>query len=70
MDHPRPWEEDELMDRSSSYRSSVGRSVGAIPSYNGKYQERYHNIIQMSKEKLFQAIIIYDKEILFPRIPC
>lgn len=25
-----------MLDRSSSYRSSVGRSVGAIPSYNGK----------------------------------
>lgn len=34
VDHPRPWEEEELMDRSSSYRSSVGRSVGTIPSYN------------------------------------
>ncbi|XP_065352234.1 actin-binding LIM protein 3-like isoform X14 [Cloeon dipterum] len=33
MDHPRPWEEDQF-DRSSSYRSSVGRSTGAIPSYN------------------------------------
>lgn len=36
VDHPRPWEEEELMDRSSSYRSSVGRSVGTIPSYNGE----------------------------------
>lgn len=36
MDHPRPWEEEEYMDRSSSYRSSVGRSIGAIPNYNGK----------------------------------
>ncbi|XP_046667258.1 actin-binding LIM protein 3 isoform X4 [Homalodisca vitripennis] len=34
LDAPRPWEEDELFDRSSSYRSSMGRSVGAIPSYN------------------------------------
>ncbi|XP_066998825.1 actin-binding LIM protein 2 isoform X1 [Anabrus simplex] len=34
VDHPRPWEDEELMDRSSSYRSSVGRSVGTIPSYN------------------------------------
>ncbi|XP_063239585.1 actin-binding LIM protein 3 isoform X2 [Bacillus rossius redtenbacheri] len=34
VDHPRPWEEDELIDRSSSYRSSVGRSIGTIPSYN------------------------------------
>ncbi|XP_035709209.1 actin-binding LIM protein 3 isoform X2 [Folsomia candida] len=33
MDHPRPWEEDEI-DRGSSYRSSVGRSVGTIPAYN------------------------------------
>ncbi|KAK7864065.1 hypothetical protein R5R35_002720 [Gryllus longicercus] len=33
VDHPRPWDEDEF-DRSSSYRSSVGRSVGTIPSYN------------------------------------
>lgn len=36
VDHPRPWEDEELMDRSSSYRSSVGRSVGTIPSYNGE----------------------------------
>ncbi|XP_075213733.1 actin binding LIM protein Uncoordinated 115a isoform X3 [Lycorma delicatula] len=34
LDAPRPWEEDETLDRSSSYRSSMGRSVGAIPSYN------------------------------------
>ncbi|XP_018898521.1 actin-binding LIM protein 3 isoform X3 [Bemisia tabaci] len=34
LDHPRPWEEEELLDRSSSYRSSVGRSTGAIPNYN------------------------------------
>ncbi|CAG7720658.1 unnamed protein product [Allacma fusca] len=33
LDHPRPWEEDEV-DRGSSYRSSVGRSVGTIPAYN------------------------------------
>lgn len=36
MDAPRPWEEDEMLDRSSSYRSSMGHSVGAIPSYNGE----------------------------------
>lgn len=34
LDAPRPWEEYEMLDRSSSYRSSMGRSVGAIPSYN------------------------------------
>ncbi|KAG8287555.1 Actin-binding LIM protein 3 [Homalodisca vitripennis] len=39
LDAPRPWEEDELFDRSSSYRSSMGRSVGAIPSYNDMMSE-------------------------------
>ncbi|XP_050534729.1 actin-binding LIM protein 3 isoform X3 [Daktulosphaira vitifoliae] len=32
LDHQRPWEEDGYLD--SSYRSSVGQSTGAIPSYN------------------------------------
>ncbi|XP_077297355.1 actin binding LIM protein Uncoordinated 115a isoform X2 [Arctopsyche grandis] len=37
VDHPRLFDEEEYsltMDRSSSYRGSVGRSVGQIPSYN------------------------------------
>ena len=39
LDHPRPWEEEDPFDRSVSCRgSSVGRSTGAISSYNGKYQ--------------------------------
>lgn len=33
IDRPRPWEEDEF-DRGSSYRSSMGRSVGTTPTYN------------------------------------
>ncbi|XP_022174588.1 actin-binding LIM protein 3 isoform X4 [Myzus persicae] len=32
LDHQRPWEEEGYLD--SSYRSSVGQSTGAIPSYN------------------------------------
>ncbi|XP_054720732.1 uncharacterized protein LOC129230359 [Uloborus diversus] len=32
-DHPRPWEEEEF-ERKSSFRSSTGRLVGTIPSYN------------------------------------
>lgn len=35
LDHPKPFEEEEF-DRSVSCRSSMGRSVGQIPSYNGK----------------------------------
>lgn len=34
-DHPKPFEEEEF-ERSISCRSSVGRSVGQIPNYNGK----------------------------------
>lgn len=33
IDRPRPWEEEEF-DRGSSYRSSMGRSVGTTPTYN------------------------------------
>ncbi|CAN8023678.1 unnamed protein product [Ixodes persulcatus] len=33
IDRPRPWEEEEF-DRNSSYRSSMGRSVGTTPTYN------------------------------------
>nr|CAI5823327.1 unnamed protein product [Callosobruchus analis] len=33
LDHPRPFDDDDF-DRSLSCRSSVGRSVGAIPNYN------------------------------------
>lgn len=34
LDYSRPYE-DEYFDRCSTYRSSVGRSVGQIPNYNG-----------------------------------
>ncbi|KAI5715983.1 hypothetical protein M8J77_025597 [Diaphorina citri] len=39
LDAPRPWEEDEF-DRASSYRSSMGRSTGAIHNYNDGYVPR------------------------------
>lgn len=35
LDHSRPYE-DELFDRSISYRGSVGRAIGAGNSYNGE----------------------------------
>lgn len=44
LDHQRPFAGDEaaeqqsqmMFDRSTSYRGSVGRSIGQAPSYNGK----------------------------------
>uniref|UniRef100_V5GP13 Actin-binding LIM protein 1 n=2 Tax=Anoplophora glabripennis TaxID=217634 RepID=V5GP13_ANOGL len=33
LDHPRPFDDDDF-DRSLSCRSSMGRSIGAIPNYN------------------------------------
>ncbi|XP_023019260.2 actin binding LIM protein Uncoordinated 115a isoform X2 [Leptinotarsa decemlineata] len=33
LDHPKPFDEDDF-DRSLSCRSSMGRSIGAIPNYN------------------------------------
>lgn len=34
-DHSKPYE-DEVFERSTAYRGSVGRSIGNAPSYNGK----------------------------------
>jgi hypothetical protein len=39
LDHSRPFEE-EMFDRSMSYRGSVGRAIGAGNSYTGK---NHHN---------------------------
>lgn len=45
LDHQKPFTDDETtttaggggtFDRSTSYRGSVGRSIGQAPSYNGK----------------------------------
>jgi len=34
-DHPRPFDyEDPELDRHSTHRSSLGRSIGTLPSYN------------------------------------
>lgn len=40
LDHQKPFTDDEttttmMFDRSTSYRGSVGRSIGQAPSYNG-----------------------------------
>lgn len=38
LDHQKPfYDDDPTFDRSTSYRGSVGRSLGTAPSYNGKY---------------------------------
>lgn len=34
-DHQKPFYEDDPFERSTSYRGSVGRSIGNAPSYNG-----------------------------------
>lgn len=36
LDHQKPFDEDNF-ERSTSYRGSVGRSIGNAPSYNGKF---------------------------------
>lgn len=36
LDHQKPfYDDDPTFDRSTSYRGSVGRSIGNAPSYNG-----------------------------------
>lgn len=45
LDHQKPFTDDEttttmMFDRSTSYRGSVGRSIGQAPSYNGKSSVR------------------------------
>lgn len=42
LDHPRPFDEDDF-DRSLSCRSSMGRSIGTIPNYNGKHYNIFVN---------------------------
>lgn len=38
LDHQRPfYDEENSFERSTSYRGSVGRSIGNAPSYNGKF---------------------------------
>ena len=37
-DHPRPFDyEEPELDRQSTHRSSLGRSIGTLPTYNGIY---------------------------------
>lgn len=37
LDHQKPfYDEENSFERSTSYRGSVGRSIGNAPSYNGK----------------------------------
>lgn len=37
LDHQKPFDDEQMFDRSTSYRGSVGRSLGTTPSYNGKF---------------------------------
>lgn len=40
LDHPKAFYEDEVFERSTSYRGSVGRSLGNAPSYNAIHSYR------------------------------
>ncbi|XP_067618593.1 actin-binding LIM protein 2 isoform X1 [Eurosta solidaginis] len=40
LDHQKPFYEDELFDRSTSYRGSLGKSLGNAPSYNAIHSYR------------------------------
>lgn len=51
LDHPKPFDDDDF-DRSISCRSSMGRSVGQIPNYNGKLSNIF-------------SILLCDKTILY-----
>ncbi|XP_037891760.1 actin-binding LIM protein 3 isoform X5 [Glossina fuscipes] len=41
LDHQRPFYEEEIFDRSTSYRGSLGKSLGTAPSYNVVSSLRY-----------------------------
>ncbi|XP_046804598.1 actin-binding LIM protein 3 isoform X5 [Lucilia cuprina] len=40
LDHQKPFYEDEMFDRSTSYRGSLGKSLGNAPSYNAIHSYR------------------------------
>ncbi|XP_037952792.1 actin-binding LIM protein 3 isoform X3 [Teleopsis dalmanni] len=40
LDHQKPFYEDEAFDRSTSYRGSLGKSLGNAPSYNAIHSYR------------------------------
>ncbi|XP_023034598.1 actin-binding LIM protein 2 isoform X4 [Drosophila willistoni] len=43
LDHQKPFYEDEMFDRSTSYRGSLGKSLGNAPSYNGGLGDKTHS---------------------------
>ncbi|XP_014270884.1 actin-binding LIM protein 2 isoform X3 [Halyomorpha halys] len=45
LDAPRPWDDEDTLDRCSSYRSSVGRSIPTIPTYNAHGGSGHHQMI-------------------------
>lgn len=40
LDHQKPFYDDEIFDRSTSYRGSVGKSIANAPSYNAIHSYR------------------------------
>lgn len=54
LDHQKPFYEDEVFERSTSYRGSVGRSIGNAPSYNGKKLKQ-----KKKNKKLFSILFLF-----------
>lgn len=60
-DHPKPFDEEEF-DRSMSCRSSVGRSVGQIPNYNGKFINlEYYLVRELNNFNFVTSKVIYKQ---------
>lgn len=58
-DHQKPfYDDDPTFDRSTSYRGSVGRSLGTAPSYNG-------NIIFYSNRTLFAGDTMSNNKLYY-----
>lgn len=57
LDHQKPFYDDEVtFDRSTSYRGSVGRSLGTTPSYNGEFIVWYVKILNFTNFLYFSQL--------------
>ncbi|XP_054726776.1 actin-binding LIM protein 2 isoform X8 [Anastrepha obliqua] len=51
LDHQKPFYEDEIFDRSTSYRGSLGKSLGNAPSYNGLVDKTHSTDLSCGKSE-------------------
>lgn len=60
LDHQKPfYDDDPTFDRSTSYRGSVGRSIGNAPSYNGKHTFFFKIGLNFNQIFFFCSILFY-----------